>query len=210
MEWPYIEYIPAGIKSQWEAKLTAISKRLNILPEWLMVVMWQESKLNPQAKNGSSAVGLIQFTNATVKITKKSLAEIYRMNHLQQLDLVEAYIKAAMDWKGPIRSLGDLYIVTFAPQYLRSSNATICFAKGTAGYNGNKALDFNRDGQISRADVVNFIQEKVPVTHKDAVAFNPNGGGVPSSFSGNGNTQQPGDSGVWAEPSDPAQGDPGK
>lgn len=209
--WPYIEAIPAGIRSQWETKMKSVCAALDIRPEWLMVVMYTESKLNPQASNGS-AVGFIQFTVSTSKLIGTTKAELLKMNHVQQLDMVQKYLQRMIDWKGKLRSIGDVYVATFAPAFIRSSNATICYAGGTAAYRGNKPLDFDQDGNITRKDVVSYIHDKIPLEDRQSVAFNPGSStpsGLTGGFSWNWFTTSITDSDIYGEPQDPTAGDPG-
>ena len=57
----FIEYVKEN-KKEFALKVTDICNQLNIKPEWLMFVMWFESRLNPQAVNPiSGSTGLIQF-----------------------------------------------------------------------------------------------------------------------------------------------------
>ncbi len=209
--WPYIEVIPVAIRSQWETKMKAVCTALDIRPEWLMVVMHTESKLNPKASNGS-AVGFIQFTVGSAKAIGTTRAELLQMNHIQQLDMVQKYLQRMIDWKGKLRSIGDIYVATFAPGYIRSANSTICYKGGTREYNGNKALDWDKDGNITRKDVVSFIHDKIPLEDRESVAFNA-GNSTPSGFTSGFSwpvfKTTANDDTIYGEPEDPTQGDPG-
>ena len=59
----YIEKIPSNLRTAFENTVKAICSDLGIKnPDWLMIVMWAESRLNPQARNPKgTATGLIQF-----------------------------------------------------------------------------------------------------------------------------------------------------
>jgi hypothetical protein len=117
----YIEKIPVSIRAAFAQKVGAISAWLGIHPDWLMQVLWAESKLKTSAANtqGSDkhlvAAGLLQFTNASgiVKAGKvPSIAHILTMPALAQLDLVKWYFTP---FRGKMKSYYDVYAATFFP-----------------------------------------------------------------------------------------------
>ena len=61
------EYVKEN-KEEFINKVIKISRELGIDPNWLMFVMWFDSRLNPKAVNQTSmAGGLIQFMPSTAK-----------------------------------------------------------------------------------------------------------------------------------------------
>lgn len=117
----YIDKIPAAIRAAFAQKVEDIAAYLGIRPDWLMQVMYAESRLKPDAANrqGSDqhlvAAGLIQFTagSGIVKAGKvPSIAYILTLPALAQLDLVKWYFTP---FRGRMRSYYDVYAVTFFP-----------------------------------------------------------------------------------------------
>ncbi|MBS1629531.1 MAG: hypothetical protein JST27_05690 [Bacteroidetes bacterium] len=117
----YIEKLPASLREAFGKKVKDIATFLGIHPDWLMQVMWAESKLKGDAANRQGkdkhlvAAGVLQFTNASgiLKLGKvPSLAHILTMPLLSQLDLVKLYF---MPYKGKMKSYYDVYAATFFP-----------------------------------------------------------------------------------------------
>ncbi|MEL6135783.1 MAG: transglycosylase SLT domain-containing protein [Bacteroidota bacterium] len=104
----------------FEGQVRRVANQLDVPPEWLMAVMYTESKFNPSIENlkGSGAIGLIQFTVPAVKDlnqqlnTRYYMSDIKRMTAHQQMDLVFAYLKVVQDRYGKFESLPDLYLGT--------------------------------------------------------------------------------------------------
>ena len=117
----YIENIPAAIRTAFGQKVESIAAHLGIHPDWLMQVMWAESKLKPAAANRQGkdrhlvAAGLLQFTTGSgiVRAGKvPSIGHILTMPALAQLDLVKWYFTP---FRNKMRSYYDVYAVTFFP-----------------------------------------------------------------------------------------------
>jgi len=92
-------------------KLKIVSKNLNIEPNWLLTVMYKESRINPYAVNKiSGASGLIQFMDKTAQGLGYNINDIREMSAAGQLDVVEKYLKG-----GAYHNLFDLYLKVFYP-----------------------------------------------------------------------------------------------
>lgn len=131
----YLENIPPGIRSAFAQKVQSIAAFLGIHPDWLMQVMWAESKLKPDAANRQGAdkhlvaAGLLQFTTGSgiVKAGKvSSIAQILTMPALTQLDLVKWYFTP---YKGKMKSYYDVYAVTFFPAMIGKPDNWVLQAK---------------------------------------------------------------------------------
>lgn len=97
-------------------RLSEVSQSLGVNPEDLARVMKAESGLNPKATNPySGACGLIGFMPSTASNLGTSAFELKKMTAVQQLDYVEKYYKP---YAGRLRSLEDIYSVTFYPPLL--------------------------------------------------------------------------------------------
>lgn len=139
-----------------------ISNLLKINPEWLMTVMWAESRLNAQARNPyTNATGLIQFMPATARGLKTTVDELYKMTNVKQLSYVYAYFK---NYTGRLKSVYDLYRVTFFPISLGKPNSWVFQTKNlSAGLlaRQNPAVDVNKDGKIDGYDFERYVASHI-------------------------------------------------
>lgn len=108
-----IEKYQGNDKGAFATKVKAISVRLGIKPNWLMAVMDFESGLNPKAVNPiSNATGLIQFMPSTANGLGTSVASLYEMSAMKQLDYVEQYLSP---YTGKMTSFINTYLAVFYP-----------------------------------------------------------------------------------------------
>ena len=154
-------------------KVKEVAKSLNCDYKDLLAVMNSESGLNPKTWNGKTAVGLIQFTDDSIKelnrvhglnLTKDKIA---KMSAIEQLDLVEKYLKIAKSYtfKANERlSAGDLYAITFLPG--RANREVLC-TKGERNSNGqllnyyeSNPLDLDGDNKITKSDLEKHLSKK--------------------------------------------------
>ena len=140
-------------KADFLAKVESVSARLGINPDWLMGVMYKESRLNPGAVNGTTgASGLIQFMPDTAASLGTSVAALRTMTGSGQLPYIEKYYRPYM---GRMKSFPDLYLATFFPAALGKSDEYVMqtsrlSASLVAGQ--NPAVDLNGDKQITVAE----------------------------------------------------------
>lgn len=145
---------------EFTAKLYDICKKLEINPNWLLLVMWKESKINPKAINSNGgASGLIQFMPSTAKWLGTNIDNIRRMTGLEQLDLVYKYFER---YKGKIHSVEDLYMITFYPAALGKDDDDNIGGKKVA--DANKVIDLDKDGQITVGEFKDYVKKDVPNT----------------------------------------------
>lgn len=146
-------YYRGSDKEDFLAKVKAVAARLGINPDWLMGVMYKESRLNPGAVNGSTgASGLIQFMPDTAAALGTSTAALRKMTGSGQLLYIEKYYRPYM---GRLHSFPDLYLATFFPAALGKSDEYVMqtsrmSASLVAGQ--NPAVDLNKDLQITVAE----------------------------------------------------------
>lgn len=107
----YIEEVKTNRK-EFENKVIYISNQLRIDPNWLMLVMYSESRLRPWIENSIGATGLIQFMPKTAIGLGTTTAALKKMSNIEQLDYVYKYFKPKA---GKYRSYFDLYLYTFFP-----------------------------------------------------------------------------------------------
>jgi hypothetical protein len=162
-------------RAEFETKVRNISSLLGINPNWLMVVMNNESGLNAQAVNkqtGDSsdpstraayrAVGLIQFMPTTAKWLGTTTQALYVMTNLQQLDYVYKYFKP---YTGRIKSYFDLYMITFFPLAIGKSDSFIIQTSSIPASviaKQNPGMDYNKDGKITLAEAKKMILNAIP------------------------------------------------
>lgn len=156
--------------SGFETKVRSVAERLNIPPEWLMAVMYTESRFNPSVRNhkGSGAVGLIQFmvpalTDLNSKLkTSYSGADIERMDAGSQMELVYEYLNTVSSRHGHFRSLTDLYLGILYPRAMNKNSDYVLFANPSRKYKMNRGLDENRDGKVTVGDIDRRMQRVFP------------------------------------------------
>jgi hypothetical protein len=152
-------------RAAFEAEVRKYSQMLGINPDWLMIVMYMESGLNPKAYNANGgASGLIQFMPATAEGLGITTAALRELTNVQQMYYVYKYFKPAA---GKLKSVFDLYLYTFFPvavgkpttyilETSKLSAATIAKA--------NPIIDINKDLKITVGEfyqyVDNFLKKK--------------------------------------------------
>ncbi len=164
------------ISADERAKVAEIAKELNTQPDELMAVFGVETggSFDPAQRahgNPNGAIGLIQFTQTAVDamnerreaagedpISKKQLGE---MDFNEQLDHVRDYLRDTLAERGVEGPVGreELYTAVFAPSAInRSDNAKI-YSRGSDAYRANRSLDTDRNGHITREEIVSRVNE---------------------------------------------------
>lgn len=155
----YSEYVLTN-KDAFIAKVKDISARLKINPEWLMVVMYAESRLNPKAVNSNGgATGLIQFMPKTAAWLGTSTAALKNMSNVDQLDWVYKYFNS-LGATGKMKSVYDLYLVTFFPIALGKPDNWVLESKDLSAYTvavNNKIIDLNKDNKITVGEFKKYV-----------------------------------------------------
>lgn len=154
------EYIKEN-KIEFAEKVNNISGELGIDPNWLMFVMWFESKLNPQAVNPiSGSTGLIQFMPSTARSLGTTTDVLKRMNNVQQLDYVLAYLRP---YKGKMKRWIDVYLAVFYPKAMGNPNFVIT---SDIVAKQNKVFDLNMDLDITVKEIETALRKSVPEQYK--------------------------------------------
>ncbi|RMG19094.1 MAG: lytic transglycosylase domain-containing protein [Bacteroidetes bacterium] len=151
----------------FEKKVRYISRRLNIKPEWLMAVMYSESKFDPSVLNyqGTGAVGLIQFTPAAARKLNVSPERLRAMDAIQQLDYVYQYLQQVKVKHGNFEHLNDLYLAVLAPEALGKDYCYTIFARPSPEYERNAILDENQDGSVTVSDIDRRMERMFPTAY---------------------------------------------
>jgi len=161
--------------AEFERVLRSICSTLGINPNWLMMVMWSESRLNAQAVNkqpgdsdnaqvraASRATGLIQFMPDTALNLGTTTKAIYAMNAIDQLGYVFKYFKP---WTGRIKSYFDLYLVTFFPDAVGKPDDYILQTRKLSASTiakQNPFFDVNKDGKLTVGEIKRRMYESIP------------------------------------------------
>jgi hypothetical protein len=157
------EYLVKTNQAAFLAKVTEISAKLGILPDWLMIVMKMESGINPQAYNANGgATGLIQFMPSTAAGLGTSTGALIAMDNVTQLDYVYKYFKP---YTGRLHSVTDLYMVTFFPVALGKSDDYVLETSSlSAGLiaRANPIFDLNKDQKITVGEFKQSILSRMP------------------------------------------------
>lgn len=156
------EYIKEN-RDEFIKKVNEISNYLGINPDWLMFTMWFESKLNPQAVNPiSGATGLIQFMPSTARSLGVTTDMLRRMNNIQQLDYVLAYLKP---YKGKMKSWIDIYLAVFYPSAVGRGDNYVITSDIIAKQ--NRIFDLNKDLDISVKEIKTVLTKNIPSQYKE-------------------------------------------
>lgn len=146
-------------------KVIEISNRIGVNPDHLIALMNFETggSFKPDERNktpGSTATGLIQFTEATAKSLGTSTTELAKMTQAEQLDYVEKYFQQS-GFANKMKSLEDMYlmVLTGNSKFLGASPDDVVFRKGTKEFNDNP---FAHSGEhITVGDISKRIQQSL-------------------------------------------------
>ncbi|MGB1205312.1 MAG: hypothetical protein ACPG5B_06695 [Chitinophagales bacterium] len=146
----------------YKTKLTSVATELNVPVQALQEVMYFESGNDHYAENiKSGAVGSIQFLPKTLKQLGTSRDTLCEMLPIEQLDYVLKYYQQFSRTEYPINTAGDLYLLTLYPAMVRDPTRTIFATQKQRRYQQNKIFDINRNGIITRQEIVRCFSEKV-------------------------------------------------
>ena len=153
---------------RFEQKVREIAATLQVAPEWLMAVMYSESKFDAGVLNyqGSGATGLIQFMPAAASELNVSLPQLQQMGHLQQLEYVYRYLAKVRERYGDFTSLTDLYLAILYPRACKQDYCYTLYAKPGKSYSQNSGLDENKDGRVTVSDIDRRMQRLYPTAYQ--------------------------------------------
>lgn len=154
--------IPVAIRAKFAQKVVSIADFLQIDPNWLMQVMYAESKLNNTAKNIQQgkliAAGLLQWTKASGVLPQSVLS----LDHLQQLDKVKTYFTP---YRGKMNSYFDVYLVTFFPAGMGKPDSYVFETNRLSAAliaKQNPAINKNKDGRITMGEFKEYVWNSTP------------------------------------------------
>ena len=148
--------------TSFDAKVRDVAAKLLINPNWLMQVMWSESRLKPTAVNRySGASGLLQFTNVAIDGWGISLQDIRQMDAIAQMDLCYKYLYR---FRGKINSYYDLYAAVFFPSVVGKPDGWVLHEPGRSQAliaAQNKVMDYGNKGYITVSDFKRYVKGQV-------------------------------------------------
>lgn len=111
---------------------------------------------------GSGAVGLIQFMPQTASALGTTTELLSLMTPEAQLDYVAAYFRPR---SRKLASLGDVYGAILWPAMIGQPDNAVIFDENDPDhpkrYLQNKGLDFNKDGLITKSEIVSRVQREL-------------------------------------------------
>ena len=141
------------VSSPFAAKVRQIASRLGVPPDYLMAVMWSESRLDPAATNPEGgATGLIQFMPATAAGLGTSCEALREMSALDQLDYVERFFRP---YAPRCHTFGDFYMACFFPAAIGKEDDYVLQTRKLSAERiarQNPAFDTDRDGRITAGE----------------------------------------------------------
>ncbi|TAE60401.1 MAG: transglycosylase [Bacteroidetes bacterium] len=145
-------------------KVKEVSGKLNIPPEWLMAVMYAESRFDPAVYNqkGSGAIGLIQFMPATARDMDVTPERLQRMSARQQMEYVYRYLQGVREKYGEYQSLTELYLAILFPKARGQDFCFTLYARPGEQYEMNAGLDSDKDGRVTVSDVDRHLKRLFP------------------------------------------------
>lgn len=154
-ELPFINKIPSDQREAFGKKTIEISNALKIPAKALMLVMNNESGLNPKAVNpGSKATGLIQFIPATAGSLGTTQAGLLSMSAIEQLDYVQKYLAT---YANKIKTDSDVYLAVFYPAALWQKDD---WQFPAWAVKANPIFDTNKDGTLTKREFAYYFNSK--------------------------------------------------
>jgi hypothetical protein len=166
----YENKVPASYRSGFIEKLSEVSGKIGVDPNWLMAIMYFESgrTFSPSKGNNIGCYGLIQFcpdkgkSYKTINGKQYPMSDIAKMDYSKQLDLVYEYYKP---YTGRLKSYTDTYFVTFFPLAVGKPDDWIIQGGGLTAkqiYDANPAFQNVKDGKLRVWEVKKTILKELP------------------------------------------------
>ncbi len=152
------------VSSVFRDRVWWIADTLKVNPDYLMACMaWESAEtFSPDIKNmaGSGATGLIQFMPSTAIGLGTTTTKLAAMSAEDQLNYVYKYFRP---FNGRLNNLGDVYMAILWPKAVGKADSYVLWDKGSrpTTYRQNAGLDVDRDGEITRAECLVKIREKL-------------------------------------------------
>lgn len=154
----YFENQIPNNKAEFISLVLSVSQYLRIDPNWLMMVMYFESRLNPQAVNSvSGATGLIQFMPSTARNLGTTTDALKQMSNVEQMQYVKKYFEP---YRGKMHNFTDVYFAVFYPVAMNKPRSYVLGSqnlKASVIADQNAGFDLDKDRQITRGEVEDYL-----------------------------------------------------
>ena len=148
----------AKVDENFRERVRFIAEELGADPSHLMSCMAFETgrTFSPSIKNpASSATGLIQFMRDTAVGLGTTVEELAQMTALEQLEYVRQYF---LPYAGKLGTLADCYAAVIWPRAVGKPDDYVVFGKGSSAYEHNAALDFDKNGAVTKGECAAVVQ----------------------------------------------------
>ena len=167
----FIEKVRSN-REEFRNKVIDISAKLKVNPDWLMLVMNSESKLNHRAFNpDSGATGLIQFIPKTAIGLGTTTQELRGMSNVKQLDYVYLYFKR---FAGKMNSYYDMYLATFFPLAIGKPDDWVFQTAKLSAFKiakQNPAINkFPKDRKITISEFKKYVESTIPKKAQESIS----------------------------------------
>lgn len=160
---PYIQYYKGDDGQEFTSKLVIVSGGLGWAVNWLPLIIFHESSMDPAKVNtDSGAIGIIQFMPDTAAGLGTTTSDIAQMSGSQQLDLALQYYQQLQKAHGQAQTLADAYLLTFYPAAVGEAPDYVLGGTNTDGTpttralsigKENEALDIGKKGYLTKSDI---------------------------------------------------------
>lgn len=173
----YLDKLDKAINhDEFEGVVRKVCKQCGISnPNWLMIIMYAESNLK-LISNSIGAYGYIQITPDTSQNDLGILMQDLRnLTWQQYLVYVSTYIQNRIEnQKGVLPSNAyELYELIHYPISYKKPDSYVLYSQGSKSYNGNKGLDYNKDGKVINGEIKQFIDSKCPLFFDKSILLKP-------------------------------------
>ncbi|OWY19012.1 hypothetical protein C7N43_23955 [Sphingobacteriales bacterium UPWRP_1] len=147
-------------------KVKEVANSLNVPPEWLMAVMYSESKFDASATNkNNGATGLIQWKPEELQRMGLTAEKVRNLSYEDQLMLVKKYYQQVKKEYKPFENLTEFYLGAFYPEALGEDYCYALYKQNENGYKTYSLLDMNKDGQITIKDIDEKMKRMFPTAY---------------------------------------------
>lgn len=151
---------------EFATEVKQVAKTLGVPPEWLMAVMYSESKFDASATNkNNGATGLIQWKPSDLERMGLTAERVRNLNYKDQLKLVEKYYRSVKKEHKPFENLTEFYLGAFYPDALGEDYCYSLYKQNETGYKTYALLDINKDGQITVKDIDEKLKRMFPTAY---------------------------------------------
>ncbi len=149
-------------------KVREISLRLQINPNWLMLVMELETAgtFDPAITNKLGYTGLIQFGTAAASDIGTTTAQLRKMNGVEQLEYVFKYLNR---YKKKMNRATDVYLAVFFPAAIGRPDGWVLHTSRLSPEriaSWNPLFDTNKDKQIQVWEIKHKLLARVPAAYQ--------------------------------------------